>query len=241
MHQTAIKKISISLALFFLTLCFAFPKTSHATGASYATVELVPLASSPHQEVLFKTKSHLNSMGAATWAGMKFGWLVVSSKGVWEEAVHYEMGIDDNADKLERYEKEFQKRKDLKNPPESLQALLKKYKFSEGKILTGKEGQGQYTWSPTQFCQKTPKKKCGAALEQKSLGGLKSEKDKGSAVDSSFAYQGVVVFKNRAGEEDNEEEEQPTSKAQGAVMSIPGAPAKDAFEYTKVDGIVLVK
>lgn len=227
-----IKNIN-SLSVIFLYLLMNFPTDTHATGDSFVRIALIPIAVNQNNVVLFKTKSHINKMGANTYAGLKFGWLVVSAKGVWEEAIHYEMHIDDNFDVLLRYDKNFIDRKDLNNPPDSLQLLIKKYHFEKAKILSPTQGNGQVIWSPYQFCHL---KVCHSKrAEQLSLEGFKSLKNDGTSVSSTFFYAGIALFHNKSGYEN----EYYPDKNQGAVITDT-VDSEAIVESTVADGITVL-
>lgn len=59
-----------------------------ATGPSYAQVTLTPIATNSNGKVLFQTYHNFNKMGGSS-EKRKYGWLVVSASGVWEEKVAF--------------------------------------------------------------------------------------------------------------------------------------------------------
>lgn len=228
-----VKKNTPAYFLIYFIFSLVLPNHSKATGDSYANIKLVPLAINQNNEILFKTKSHFNKMGANTYAGLKFGWLVASAKGIWDEEVHYQMHIDDNFDQLNRRDKSFRERKDLSNPPDSLQKLIKKYHFEQAKTLPPTQGNGQVTWDPAQLCHMDI---CtDQTIEQRSLEEFESLKNHGLPVSSSFFFAGVALFHNKAGHE-NELYPEPNI---GAILTN-NQEFESLPDSTVVDGIALL-
>lgn len=95
-----------------------------ATGPSSARIELVPIAENNTGIIVFKTLKHLNRSGAHPLVGQEYGWLCASSRGVWREDLHGEVGPDDLDPKANRLFADFESEVDLTDPPSSLLAHL---------------------------------------------------------------------------------------------------------------------
>lgn len=169
----------------------------YATGPSYADIRIVPLAVNDHGIVLFKTRSHLNQMGAHTMEGVEYGWLVASAGGIWDEVVQQRISREqsEDLDYLRQQEAAFEERGDLRNPSVVLKALMDKYRFVEKDSAYVNRRGGDITWYPDRFCAGD---KCrDESLRQRSLHGIVSVHVGGFEVASSFFCCGMALLRNR--------------------------------------------
>jgi len=173
--------------------------TLFATGSPYANVKLKPIATNHAGQVLFQTFSDVNKEGSYSCTYDKFGWLVVSAYGLWDERVAYstaEIFDKESCAKKDivKYEAYKTGKINLKNPDKALKDILRKYYFNR----TIKESNERF-----KVLELKPKQSCflGKCIEkllpQKSLDGLvatslrtyKNSKN----LRSSFYYQGVAL------------------------------------------------
>lgn len=172
-------------------LLVLLPSLCQATGPSYARIVIVPLAANDHGVVVFKTERHVNKMGSASLEGTEYGWLCVSSSGVWEERIH--LTFTNGQTSLREVER-FLNRTDLSNPPPSLQSLMEACDVVSWVSLDPSEGRGRARWQPERLC--VDHLCSNGPIPQRSLAGFRSSDGAGSSVESRFFYAGVAVFDN---------------------------------------------
>lgn len=166
-----------------------------ATGPSFASIKITPIAASEGGVVLFKTYFHVNKMGSHSQVGAEYGWLCASSAGLWKERLHYRV-IDDSygSGDLDIVENAFHRRADLSDPPASLSDLIAECGLAEVRALSPEEGKGRAEWSAGRFCLD---ERCSSGyVQQRSLGGLTSAESEGRAVESLFFFEGLALFEN---------------------------------------------
>ena len=173
-----------------IILLWSLSTVVHATGPSYTTIKLTPLATHPHGEVLFKISRDINGMGAGTLHTIRYGWLVVSSKGVWVERIAL-VGNDSEemSAKISAYEKG---KINLTNPDKVLKELMKEYSFTKDTPLIN-EKYKVLVLKPKQSCYLG---RCVEhALLQKTIENYYSKSIE-TTVKSHFIYKGVVLVHN---------------------------------------------
>lgn len=166
-----------------------------ATGPSFATMKITPIAASEDGVVLFKTYSHINRMGRHSQVGAEYGWLCASSAGLWKERLHYRVTDDSYGSRdFDIVKNAFNRRADLSDPPASLSDLIEECGLAEARALSPEEGKGRAVWSAGRFCLD---ERCSSGyVQQRSLGGLTSKEYEGRAVESLFFFEGLALFEN---------------------------------------------
>jgi hypothetical protein len=201
------------------------------TGPSSANTQIVPIAFNDNGAILFKTYRYINRTGGYSSQRNEFGWLVVSSDGIWEEVRHIILAPEEWTGPHEdlwkqffRYLGEFDRDFNWSSPPYSVRRLLKKYGFTSSQRISRNKGKGMIIWTPTRVCKagKCPR----GAIVQRSLRGLRNVRGEGGAIKCSFYYAGVALFKNHDGYDDKNPE--------GAYFFI-RAPAYDGIKDLTVD------
>ena len=218
------------MRLIILILLWSLSTAVYATGTSYATIKLTPIATHPHGEVLFKIYRNINGRGAGTLHAIRYGWLVVSSQGVWSERVAL-VGNDspDMSAKILAYEKgEI----NLVTPDIVLKELMEKYGFTADTPLIN-ERHKVLALKPTQSCYLG---RCvDRVLLQKTIENYYSDSIE-TTVTSHFTYKGVVLVHNSF--------EGDMGMKKGGRFDIKNFmiyPDKDIGYFSmKVDGIVLL-
>ena len=186
------------ILIILLFACTAAP--SFATGPSTATIQIVPISYNDSGVILCKTAFSINRTGGVANQRIQYGWLAVSSSGIWEEVPH--ALIEDpynpiNENTSDKYAKEFKDDMNWKLPPNSVKSLIKKYSFRDRGNFVGDNK--AITWSPSSICNA---KKCtNAIVKQQSLQNLHSALDSGSSIKPYFSYAGVFFFHNSYGPE----------------------------------------
>jgi len=237
-------------------MCFLllFSTAAFAAGPSYVTIWMDPVAVNPSGQVLLRTFYRSNQSGGQPLPGseIRFGWLIVSAKGLWKECGHFSMKETEDGsseDKLQgerfnRHMNEFESPFDWVNPPASIQPILKTYNFSKAHAVDPKLGRGAVKWTPRGITSKGKLQERDAV--QLTLGKIPSLKNAGAEIDAAFFTKGVALFRN----ESKPEMERGASRgAKGAVFRLAGAvpggknigirePGADVWE---VDGICLLK
>lgn len=106
----------------------------NATGNPYINIKLNPISTNYEGAVLFQTYSDINTDGAYSCTHEKFGWLVVSTHGIWDERVSYDSSeiFDDacNYKNKKKYDAYKKGTISLKNPDKVLKKILEKYYFN---------------------------------------------------------------------------------------------------------------
>ena len=204
----------------------------YATGPSYASITLKPLATNSHGEVLFGVSRDINPTGANSIKYEKFGWLVVSSSGVWDEKVAF-IGKDNNLKNLSQIEKYNKGKINLKNPDKVLKALMKKYGFTKQTPLINEK----YKILELKSKQSCYMGKCiNKVLQQKTIENYHCNKIE-VPVRSSFSYKGVILVHNI-----NHFEEKLNKGCIFNIKNFTLYPDRDiGYDIMEVDGIVLLK
>jgi len=189
MKEVFMKKLLKSITYYFMIweLLVAMAFASDASKSMH--IKLTPIAVSA-DKVLFATQKYESVVSSVrSCAQTDFGWLVVSSSGIWDEKNAY--SYDCKKESKTSYEKYAQGSITVKTPDKTLEKLMQKYEFYEYSVLENEAY--VYAIKPEQSCFK------GACLQkstkQKTLGKLSSTSVHG-AIRSSFYYKGVALFHN---------------------------------------------
>ena len=219
-----------------------------ATGSPYANIKLKPIATNYGGQVLFQTFSDVNREGSYSCTSDKFGWLVVSADGLWDERVAY--GNAEIFDKSscefrdkEKYEAYKNGKINLKNPDAVLKKMLEEYQFNR----TIEESNERF-----KVLELKPKQSClgGKCIEQvlpqKSIGGLLStalvpSKD-AKSLRSSFYYEGVALFRtpNYVDEETTLYSKGDNKNGYESLFNLPKQPRGREFYEVYIDTVVFV-
>ena len=222
----------------------------NATGDPYINIKLKPIATNEYGAVLFQTYSDINTYGSYSCSYDKFGWLVVSADGTWDERVAYETSeIFDNDCNL-RDKKKYDAYKtgkiSLKNPDKILAKLQAKYYFNRS-IAESNEKYKVLEIKPKQSCFSG---KCiDKVLPQKSVEGFVSTtlrpRKNAQSLRSSFYYKGVALMRTPlyVDEEtvkyDKYKNDNPISYEQN--FNLPTLPKGRNYGATFIDSIVFVE
>ncbi len=128
------------LAFFISIIIWGNVQYASGTGPSHGSIRIVPITYNDHQTILFKTRYSFNYTGVYLPMKTEYGWLVVSSKGHWEEHPHMTFDpiyFPDESRMFEEYntlETEFNTPFNWVSPPTSVQPLLRKYTFQQRSI-----------------------------------------------------------------------------------------------------------
>lgn len=222
--------------LFSVLLCFATSANLFATGPSHATIKIVPICCNGKGAILCKTYCTVNLSGAHAFQREEFGWLVLSSDGIWEEVPHIILDPDEKNEndcdaRSEVCHREFEAELDWKSPPESLKPLIKKHNFKNCDVrqTDGKKS----VMSSRTVCKNG---KCeDLSFDQKTIKGYKSSNGECVRIKSYFYRHGTAFFHN-AGNFENE-------KNFGSEIHIPNIiTGEDAgMDYWTIDGVAFVK
>jgi len=221
----------------------------NATGTPYINIKLNPIATNYEGVVLFQTYSDINTNGSYSCTHEKFGWLVVSAHGIWDERVSYDSSeIFDNACNYKDKKKYDAYKKgtiSLKNPDQVLKKILHKYYFNRS-IAESNERLKVLELKPKQSCFQG---KCiDEVLPQKSIDGFLPTKlsiGKAQNLRSSLYYKGVTLMRTPLYENeesilyDKHQNDNPRSYKQ--QFNLPMLPKGSSYEKTFIDSIVLVK
>jgi len=238
-------------------ICFLllFSSTAFASGPSYLTIWMDPVAANPSGQVLLRTFYRSNQSGGQPLPGseIRFGWLIVSAQGLWKEYGHVSMKEtegDSAEDKRQgemfgRTMTEFEAPFDWDSPPASVQSLLKTYKFSKAHAVDPGLGKGLLKWTPRGVTSKGKMQERDAV--QLTLGKMPSLRGSGSDIEAAFFTRGVALFRN---------ESKPDTERRGTVRGAKGAVFRLAsavpggrnpgmrgagIDVWEVDGICLLK
>jgi hypothetical protein len=243
-----IKAVAMCLLLLFSSAAFA-------AGPSYVTIWMDPVAVNTSGQVLLRTfyRSNQSDGQALPGSEIRFGWLVVSARGLWKEYGHFTMKETEDAsagDKsqqtlFDRHMNEFEAPFDWTGPPASVQPLLKTYKFSKAHAVDARLGRGGVQWTPKGIYAK--KKLLERDAGQLTLGQKPSVRSAGSEIEAAFFTRGVALFRNESKPET--EKRGAARGAKGAVFrlasTMPGDKnfaIRDAgVDVWEVDGIGLLK
>jgi hypothetical protein len=238
--------VNLGVAVIFV-IC---PSISRATGPSSLIIRIRPVAVSKTGEVLFKTHIDRNAEGCRGWCTehtASYGWLVTSSKGIWEEIADSTVvpsEFKDESAAMQRsaiLQSEYEAPLDLANPPPPARDLFTKYSFDKGTLVSPDTGKDRVTWLPRQF-NADPNRPV-TSQRQMTLGRVMSDRGVGKIVKARFSLAGVAVF----GNEDSDE----TSRRQGAKFTFKDIPNMKTYGPDKalhdigydlqiVDGICFV-
>jgi hypothetical protein len=215
-----------------LAALLAVPTFSWATGPSWITVRLRPVAANAGGEVLMKTWREANPEGAHRATPVGLGWLVVSAGGLWKEATHR---VDVSQDEARSW---FEGPLVWRALPASLRPLLAGHRFTEADAVKPDEGAEAVVWTAERACIRdrcTP-----SEPTQRTVGGLPAERDPVGQPECRFYRAGVAVLRNSRGGDEVQ---------QGARFDHPGSAIHDdpalgpqelGFDIWVVDGVALV-
>ncbi len=212
-----------------------------------------PRRREPSGQVLLRTFYRSNQSDGQPLPGseIRFGWLIVSSQGLWKEYGHFAMKETDNAEGkgrqelFDRYMNEFEASFDWANPPASVQPLLNTYKFSKAQSVDPRLGRGGVKWTPKGIYSK--KKLLERDASQMTIGKKPSVRGTGSEIEAAFFTRGVALFRNESKPET--EKRGAARGAKGAVFSLASAATggknigirEAGIDVWEVDGICLLK
>ena len=237
--------------------CFLllFSTATFAAGPTYVTIWMDPVAVNPSGQVLLRTFYRSNQSGGQPLPGseIRFGWLIVSARGLWKEYGHFSMKEtegDSAEDKRQeemfgRTMTEFEAPFDWDSPPASVQPLLKTYKFSKADAVDPGLGKGFLKWTPRGVTSKGKMQEREAV--QLTLGKMPSLRGSGSEIEAAFSTRGVALFRNESKPE--AEKRESVRGAKGAVFrlasAVPGGRNPGmrgaGIDVWEVDGICLLK
>lgn len=180
----------------------SLPYDSQSTGPSSLTIKIRPVAVSNNGVLLFRTLLEQNSEGCHGWCKdhtAKYGWLVVSAKGLWKERTYATIDPVNfkNEDAIikesERLDADFTRSFDPVNPP----PLLKENFQGTGqwKPISSDIGKNQITWYPRSL--KNRPNSIATSNEQITIGKHMSMPKQGNPVRSKFYYAGIALFENK--------------------------------------------
>ncbi len=183
------KKIFKGIAYYFSIIGVLIGMLNASDRSSSIHIKLTPIAVNA-DKVLFATQKYENTVGAVRpCVETDFGWLVVSSAGVWDERNAYRYDCKKEEKKI--YEQYLKGKFTVKKPDKALGELIKRYEFYTSSVLESEPY--VYEIKSKQSCFK------GKCLEQttkqKTLGKIVSTKQH-SSIQSSFYYKGVALFHN---------------------------------------------
>ena len=234
------RKIVVLFAIILSINCFA-------TGLPYADVKLKPIATNYEGHVLFQTYSDINRHGSYSCKEEKFGWLVVSAYGLWDERVAYDTSEIFDAQSCEykdraKYLAYKRGEINLQNPDNTLKNMLKKYYFNRT-VAQSNERFKILALKPKQSCFRGG---CiDQTLTQKSIYGLHSNRlynpssRRVKNLRSSFYYKGVALFKSPSyiSEEDSENR---AKDRYASVFNLPKIEKGRHYGAEYIDSIVLI-
>jgi hypothetical protein len=238
-------------------ICFLllFSSAAFAAGPTYMTIWMDPVAANPSGQVLLRTFYRSNLSGGQPLPGseIRFGWLIVSARGLWKEYGHFSMketedGSTEDKRQSEMFSRamnEFESPFDWANPPASVQPILKTYRFSKAHAADPKLGRGTVKWTPGGIYAR--KKLLERDASQLTLGKIPSLKNAGAEIDAAFFTRGVALFRNEGKPET--EKRGAIRGAKGAMFRLAGtAPGgknpgtwESGVDVWEVDGICLLK
>lgn len=157
------------------------------TGPSHAGASIKPIAYSDDGVILCQTSFYKNDMGAHAFIPVEYGYLLVSSNGMWEEIAYhtsdsYEDTIANN----------FYKRLDFRNPPQHLDSILLAHHIEN---YVDDLGKNRYFWTPKAIYDGYDKV-ISYQVKQKTLYGYTNKTGEGTRTPSAYALKGVVFFEN---------------------------------------------
>jgi hypothetical protein len=237
-------------------ICFLllFTSSAFAAGPSYVTIWMDPVAANPSGQVLLRTFYRSNQSDGQPLPGteIRFGWLIVSARGLWKEYGHFSMketedgSAEDKSqgEMFNRHMNEFESPFDWASPPASIQPILKSYNFSKAHAVDPRLGRGTVRWTPRGVTSKGKMQERDAS--QLTLGKIPSLKNAGAEIDAAFFTRGVALFRN---ESKPEMERGAIRGAKGALFRLAGAAPggkslglrEAGVDVWEVDGICLLK
>lgn len=252
-HPLSPRKVLVCLSAAAMCFLLLLSVPAFASGPSYVTIWMDPVAANPSGQVLLRTFYRSNLSGGIPLHGseIRFGWLVVSAQGLWKEYDHFSMrdtesgAAGDSAQQslFDRHMNEFEAPFDWNSPPASVQPILKTYKFSKSHTVDPRLGKGEVTWTPKGIYAK--KKQLERDAGQLTLGRKVSLRGAGSEIEAAFFIRGVALFRN----EGKPEAERRDRGAKGAVFNLAGSETggrsyailDTGVDVWEVDGIGLVR
>ena len=222
----------------------------NATGDPYINVKLKPMATNEYGAVLFQTYSDINTYGSYSCSYDKFGWLVVSADGTWDERVAYDTSDIFDNDCNFRDKKKYNAYKTgkitLKNPDKVLAKLKEEYYFNS--IIA--ESNDKY-----KVLELKPKQSCflGRCIEkvlpQKSIEGFVSTtltpSKNAQNLRSSFYYKGVALMRTPFYAEEEtikyDKQKNDNSESYEQNFNVPKLAKGRRYGATFIDSVVFVE
>jgi hypothetical protein len=217
--------------LLVFSLLLSSYTTKEFTGPSWCKLYLIPIATGNGGTVLFKTFSQINTSGGSISPPIKIGWLIISAQGKWEQLEHASLdseiggGMMSHADSV--FLKEFEAPFNWQKPPESVRALISRYKLYHA--VKSDEGCKSISWTKYGIY------KNGRRLQKESrintLLDVSNIPGEGTPLHASFYCNGIALFRSNYQMLEDE-----SGELAGALFKPEGV---EMF-YT-IDGIVIVK
>jgi hypothetical protein len=220
----------------YILTYFTFITLLFATGDPAVNIKLTPMAVNMHKQILFATQSSINRTGSYSCSQEKYGWLVVSASGLWDEQEVFVAQDDKCIDTNETKRHAYKTHKiGLQNPDSVLKELMHKYRFHKDSTLKKRTMAMEIKAHQTCFDGECIEK----SLQQKTLYGYTSLKIQ-NAIYSDFYYEGVAIFHNVV-EDFRPDDVERKAMSKGAKFNIPfhNPFYKNGYPISRIDGVVL--
>jgi hypothetical protein len=168
------------------------------TGRAYARLYIEPIGYSDSGIVLCKTVYSVDEQGAHSYTPVKYGYLLVSAKGVWKEINRKEINDEYDDEASADFKKEFYARLDFRKPPAFLDTIIRNNHIERH---ADEIGQNQYYWTPKGIYNGRDVL-ITSLNRQTSINGIKNVLGKGTRVPSTCAIKGVLFFSNEGDMDD---------------------------------------
>lgn len=169
----------------------------NASGPSVAAVEIVPITYNDDNVILFKTRYEINRDGIAGLATIEYGWLVLSSDGIWEEHPHVTLSPEGFSDATKKMRENFHSLEgEFRNPfswessPQSIQEILHKYGFQQ-RIFPSQD-----SYSELMGAMQKRTEVCDKCLKVSSIHNLSTFLTKYDALKITFYHAGIMLIEN---------------------------------------------
>jgi hypothetical protein len=207
-------RLAFETLFLYAAAILAAPLGTWADGSrNHYIVTLKPVAANKKGEVLFRSMKDIDDSqteaGDCVYTSLEFGWLVVSASGTWIEksegvitpkvetpdTPQYMKGGKEAWDEYEKQHDAFCKGIDWKrkvfhqpfnwkSPPPVVKEILDKHGFFKSNAVQETLGKGKFIWRPKD------------GVVQKSVQGLKSIPEIGSAHKATFFHAGIALMNN---------------------------------------------
>lgn len=194
----------VLFVLLAIILMCSWGDNSYATGPSYADISIVPVTYNESGVILFKTRCVINLTGSHDFETTEYGWLVVSSEGIWEEIPHIILdpaqlrqngqSEQDILDEYHKYREEFLNEFSWESPPKSVQEIVATYAFQQPPLARQQDNPSSAREMLHSLFSRYPETE--VYLKQKSLKELSNYISQETVFNVTFSYAGVIVLKN---------------------------------------------